>query len=274
MVIGIASFVLALGLGVFSWLKVPAWKQRDFGQRNFKWKTIIIASSLFSIASSVGVCLIELSLWHSYSLWACLTVGLVGYITVLASVTDFALLKIPSDITGAGILVLLPFVAIFWPSLDHLYMLVWLIFVIFFAVMSLLRFMGWADVELLAIFGLAFSGWVDILTMTYGLIVAVIIQLILTPLAGPLKLGVKKKLGERTEWNSETKKMETVIEEAVEEDFIGEHPKRSTQKRNLQNSKKKERTHLPFGPALLIAYMGVAVYSVFQDAPYIYSWWG
>lgn len=274
MVIGIASFVLALGLGVFSWLKVPAWKERDFGQRNFKWKIIIIASSLFSILSSVGVCLIELKLWGSYSLWACLVIGLVGYITVLASVTDFALLKIPSDITGLGILLLIPFVAIFWPSLDHQYMLIWLIFVVFFAVMSLLHFMGWADVELLAIFGLAFSGWVDILYMTYALIAAVVIQLILIPLAGPLKLGVKKKIGAKTEWNSETKQVETVVEEAAEEDFIGVHPKRSTQKRNLQNNKKKERTHLPFGPSLLIAYMGVAVYSVFQHAPYIYSWWG
>lgn len=267
MVIGIASFVLAIGLGVFSWLKVPAWKERDFGQRNFKWKTIIVASSLFSILSSVGVYLI------TYNLWASLSVGLVGYITVLASVTDFGILKIPSDITGLGICLLIPFVAIFWPSLDAFSMIAWLVLVVIFATMSLLRFMGWADVELLAIFGLAFAGWVGIENMAYGLIAAVVIQIILIPLAGPLNLGVKKKIGARTEWNSETKQMETVVEETSEDDYIGEHPKRSTQKRNLKDSSKKERTHLPFGPALLIAYMGVAVYAAFHYVPAIYPWW-
>lgn len=268
MVIGIASFVLALGLGVFSWLKVPAWKERDFGQRNFKWKTIIIASSLFSILSSVGVYLI------TYSLWASLSVGLVGYITVLASITDFGILKIPSDITGLGICLLVPFVAVFWPSLDTFSLICWLVLVVIFAIMSLLHFMGWADVELLAIFGLAFAGWVGLENMAYGLIVAVVIQVILIPLAGPLKLGVKKKIGAKTEWNSETKQMDTVILESSEDDYIGELPKRSTQKRNIRDSNKKERTHLPFGPALLVAYMGVAVYSAYQSAPSIFPWWG
>ena len=268
MVIGIASFVLALGLGVFSWLKVPSWKERDFGQRDFKWKTIIVASSLFSILSSVGVYFL------SHSLWASLTVGVVGYITVLASVTDFGILKIPSDITGIGILILIPFVAVFWPSLDATSMICWLVLVVMFAVMSLLRFMGWADVELLAIFGLAFSGWVGIEKMAYGLIAAVIIQLILIPLAGPLKLGVKKKIGAKTEWNSETKKIETVLEEHNEDDFIGDLPKRSTQKKATKDKSKKERIHMPFGPALLIAYLAVAVYSASQYVPAIYPWWG
>lgn len=267
MVIGIASFVLALGLGVFSWLKVPAWKERDFGQRDFKWKTTIIASSLFSILSSVGIYLV------TYNLWASLSVGLVGYITVLASVTDFGILKIPSDLTGVGICVLIPFVAIFWPSLDAFSMICWLILVVIFAIMSLMRFMGWADVELLAIFGLAFSGWVGIENMAYGLIAAVLIQMILIPLAGPLKLGIKKKIGAKTEWNKETKKMETVIEESSEDDFIGIHPKRATRKKHLRESNRKERIHLPFGPALLIAYMGVAIYSAFHYVPLIEPWW-
>lgn len=267
MVIGIASFVLAIGLGIFSWLKVPAWKERDFGQRNFKWKTIIISSSIFSLLCSVGLYLV------TYNLWVSLSVGLVGYITVLASVTDFAILKIPSDITGVGVCLPIPFVAIFWPSLDTFSMICWLILVVVFAIMSVMRFMGWADVELLALFGLAFSGWVGIENMAYGLIAAVLIQMILIPLAGPLKLGVKKKIGVQTEWNEETKRVETVIEESSEDDFIGVYPKRSTQKKHLKESKKKERTHLPFGPALLIAYMGVAIYAAFHYVPVIYPWW-
>jgi hypothetical protein len=267
MVIGIASFVLALGLGVFSWLKVPAWKEKSFGQRDFKWKTIIISSSVFSFLCSLGLYSI------TYNLWVSLSVGLVGYITVLASVTDFGILKIPSEITSLGMLLFIPFVAIFWPSLDTFSLICWFVLVFLFAVMSLFQLIGWADIELLTIFGFTFSWWVGIENMAYGLIVAVIIQIILIPLAGPLKLGIKKKIGERTEWNKETKRVEIIVEEPDENDFIGEQLKRSVQKKNHRHSKKKARIHLPFGPALLIAYMGVAIYAAFHYVPFIYPWW-
>jgi Flp pilus assembly protein protease CpaA len=267
MVIGIASFVLALGLGVFSWLRVPSWKSREFGQRNFQWKTIIISSSIFSILCSLG-------LYHvTHSLWVSLSVGLVGYITILASATDLAILKIPHEITTLGSCIPIPFVALFWPSLDWLSMAIWFGLVLIFAVLSLFGFMGWADVKLLVIFGLAFSWWVGIEYMANALIVAVIIQLILIPLAGPLKLGVKKKIGAKTAWNEETKRMESVIEEPSEDDFIGESLSRSARKRNLQDNKKKERIHLPFGPALLAAYMVTAIYGSFDYVGYLHTWW-
>jgi Flp pilus assembly protein protease CpaA len=269
MVIGIASFVLAIGLGVFSWWRVPTWSAREFGQRNFKWKIIVLSSFAFSLLSSLG-----LYFFVTHNLWVSLSVGLVGYVTILASVTDFGILKIPHEITTLGSCIPIPFVAIFWPSLDQLSMIIWFVLVFVFAILSLFGFMGWADVKLLVIFGFAFSWWVGIQYMTYGLIVAVLIQIVLIPLAGPLKLGVKKKIGAKTAWNEETKRMEPIIEEPNEDDFIGDSPKRSTQKRELQDSKKKERTHLPFGPALMIAYMGIAIYASFDYAGSIFSWWG
>lgn len=268
MVIEIASFVLlAIGLGVFSWLKVPAWKEKSFGQRKFKWKVIIISSSVFSLICSVGIYLV------TYNLWVSLSVGLVGYITILASVTDFGILKIPSEINGLGMVLFIPFVAIFWPSLDTFSLIFWFVLVFIFAVMSYFHYIGWADIELMTIFGFTFSWWVGMENMAYGLIGAVFVQLILIPLAGPLKLGIKKKIGERTQWNEETKRVEIIVEEPSEDDFIGGHLKRSIRTKNRRHSKKKPRTHLPFGPALLIAYMGVAIYSAFHYVPFVYPWW-
>lgn len=274
----IVSLAIALVFAGLSFWKIPAWQERGYGDRNFKWKLLIGSSVLSSLATA------HLAYWLSDgSLYSSLTVGVLGYLLVLSSSTDFALMKIPSEPTTLAQWIAVPAIVWLWPSLtfdDKLSLFVWFGIVFIFAVLSFLRMFGWADVKLMFAFGTLLAWWVGPLNMMMGFLASAIVALLMMPILKHFGLTVKKTTDETTVWNAETKKLETADRETgvrSEEETHVEEAANSTLIVESENAtekpakKKRKRTYVPFGPALLLAFVAVGLFS---SATGVYSHYG
>jgi prepilin signal peptidase PulO-like enzyme (type II secretory pathway) len=242
-------------MGAFAKWKVPAWQERDFGTRDFKWNLLIGISTALSLAFS------HLAFFLSENSWISLCIGMLGFLVVLASVTDFALMKIPSELTTLVQYAPLPFVALLWPSFDFLdktSMVMWAVLVFIFAVLSFMRFFGWADVKILFAFGTTLSWWVGPEYMMYALLGSSAFALLALPITNKLGYKVKKHLGDSTKWDSEEKKFVAVDRAPIAEEEL-EGLDRKAVREVVKKKKGKKKTFLPFGPALLISFLVMAL---------------
>lgn len=260
----IVSAVIATGMALFSKWKVAAWKKRDFGTRDFKWNLLIGISAVLSFAFA------HLGYFLSSNLWVSSAIGMLAFLVVLSSVTDLALMKIPSELTTLAQYTPIPFIIALWPSFDyydHLSMIMWAVIVFVFFVLSLMRLFGFADVKLLFAFGTLLSWWAGPEYMMYALLGASALALLAMPVTSRFGYGLKKTLKDTTTWNAEEKKLEAVSRIAPEE-LDGLNRKQSRKKRG------KKKTFLPFGPALLVSYLVMALIAASTVYVETYTWWG
>lgn len=268
----IASLAVAAGFATLSYLKIPAWKARGYGDRDFKWNLIILASAISSLASAYLAYFLS-----DGSLYTSLATGVLGYLLVLSSVTDFALMKIPSEPTTLAQWVAVPAIIWLWPSLnyeDKTSLVVWFGIVFVFAVLSYMRRFGWGDVKLMFAFGTLLAWWVGPLNMMIGFLGSSFLALLMIPVLKRMGLTVKKGTSEATVWNPETKQMESTDRESeVTVDTEGSVPPESEGSEDSPAPKKtRKRTFVPFGPALLISFMGIALFASATVAPNHFGW--
>jgi len=248
------ALVVALGMGAFAKWKVPAWQERDFGTRNINWNLLIAISSGLSLAVS------HLAFFLSENIWISLCIGMLGFLTVLSSVTDFALMKIPSELTTLVQYTPIPFVALLWPSFDFYdttAIVMWAVLTFIFAVLSFMRMFGWADVKIMFAFGVTLSWWVGPSYLIYAFMGAAIFALALMPIAGKIGMreyGLKKHISDSTKWDADEKKLVAVDKKPIDaEDLEGLDRKAVREK--VKKVKGKKKTFIPFGPALLISFL-------------------
>lgn len=249
------SVFIAVGMGVFSKWKVSAWQKRDFGDRDFKWNLLI------GISAGSSVLFSQLAFALSADPWVSLCIGMVGFLVVLSSVTDFALMKIPSELTTLVQYTPIPFIAMLWPSFDFydkMSMVMWAGIVLVFAVLSFMRMFGWADVKIMFAFGVTLSWWMGPSFMIYGLLGAAILALAALPFAAKFGYKIKKHLGDGTKWDAEAKKMVAVDRKPVAEEEL-EGLGRKDSRAVIAKAKGKKKTFLPFGPALLVSFLVTAL---------------
>ncbi|MBC9707535.1 MAG: prepilin peptidase [Enterococcus sp.] len=273
LIFSIAAFAIAFGFAGLSFWKIPAWRERGYGDRNFKWKLVIGSAVVSSLATSY------LAYWLSNgSVYSSLAVGVLGYLLVLSSTTDFALMKIPSEPTTLAQFIGVPVIIWLWPSFsfdDKLSLAVWFGIVLIFAVLSFLRFFGWADVKLMFAFGTLLAWWVGPLNMMLAFLGSAIIALLMMPALKLLGLTVKKTTSESTVWNAEKKIMEAVKrEEETSVDVVEPNPIEVTDGTPVEVTvkKKRKRTYVPFGPSLLLAFVATGLIASAIGAPTSYGW--
>lgn len=260
----IISAVIAGVLAIFAKMKVPAWQARDFGDRNFKWNLLIAISTVMSIALG------NLAFFLSHNVWTSASISILSFVVVLASVVDFALLKIPHEMTTVLIVASLPFIPLLWPSFDfydQMTMMVWSGIIVMFFILCYLRMFGWADVKLLFAFGTLLSWWVEPVYMMYAFLGSSLLALAALPLTKRLGYGVKKTLKEHTKWDADEKKL-VAVNSIPEDELDGLNRKQVRKKRG------KKKTFLPFGPALLVSYLVMALIASATISANTYTWWG
>lgn len=123
------------------------------------------------------------------------------------------------------------------------------------------------------------------MNMTYALLISTIIQLIIHAIAPSINLGVRKLKGEATVYDQETKTLvgesTIVLPEEEIKDELGIEKKQNWLTRFdawllkifnkfFKSSKKpkkpkKKRFHVPYGPSLVMSYLGVAIYTAFTS---------
>lgn len=277
-------------LGVFSYKHVPAWNSRDFNVRGLNWNIVIPGSIASSVILSTAV------YFYTNNLWVSLSIALVGFIFPLATATDLSVSKIPQDISVLAYLLPIPLILLCWPSLDQTTVIFWAIMAFLFGALSFVGLgLGFADVRLFILFGTAFSWWMGMMNMTYALLIATVLQLLIHLIGPHINLGVKKTKEENAVYDATTRRLVAESSIVVEEthpvvtngdilpeedsdnntenvviDTDNEHkqPKsKSAEKRAQRKAKRKakKRFHAPYGPSLLLGYLIVAMYTAFTS---------
>lgn len=248
------ALLVALGMGAFAQWKVPAWQERDFGTRDFKWNLVIASATGLSLVVSF------LAFFLSENIWVSLCIGALGFLTVIASVTDYALMKIPSETTTLVQYVPLPFVILLWPSFDFYdktAIIMWAVLTFIFAGLSFLRMFGWADVKIMFAFGVTLSWWVGPTYLIYALLGAAAFALILMPIAPKIgygSYGIKKHLGDSTKWDSDEQKLVAVDKKPIDAEELDGLDRKAVRDK-VTKVKGKKKTFVPFGPPLLISFL-------------------
>lgn len=265
--------IVLIGVLVFASYKfIPGWNKRDFSVKGANWKKVLTsASALAVITSSVAYA-------GTLNGPVALSIALVAYLTVLATYTDLKVYKIPSDISIISYWLPVPFVLLSFKSFDWFGPIAWAILVLLFIGLAwYTKGMGFADIRLLILFGTAFSWWMDPMLMIYTLLIATVLQMIVHVVAPYLKLGVKKQKGANNVWNEETKTIEGGKPTKRRKPQIHVRllayvlPARWTAFLN----RNRPRFHVPFGPALIISYLGSALYYALTSdyLPVLYFFW-
>lgn len=267
--------VLLVGLMVFASYKfIPGWNERDFSVKGANWKNVLIGASGLSMVSSIVAYAGTLNGPVSLSL------AVVGFLTVVASYTDLKVYKIPADLSILCYWIPVPFVLLCFSSIDWFGPITWAVLVILFILVALKsKGLGFGDIRLLILFGTALSWWMDPMLMIYTLLIATVLQIVIHLVAPFLNLGVSKKKGSNTVWNAETKKLEGDKAVATKRRKPGLHikllapilPARWT----ASLFKNRPRFHAPFGPALIVSYLGSALYYALTSdrLPVLYFFW-
>lgn len=283
---------LSLGLTAFGFYRLPHWKEREFGNYDFKWNLIFAGSSIFSFV--VGGLIYHLS----GSPWPGLAVIPMAYMTVLGSITDMKIVKIPSDISILSYWLPVPLLFIFADSYGWLSFGIWMAIVLLFAVFSFAGAFGFADLRIMIMAGTSISWWVGAENILLAFGASAFIQLMLYPVANAFNWGVvkerksmsylvKEKEKEEAERLAVTEESTTEsdplvisgetepVEPELQDKEVSEKPKGKVD--NFLNGKSaKAKRFVPFGPALCIAFCAVSLYYAKVFALYIephYGWW-
>lgn len=263
----ITAIILSGGFSLYAKKKLPQWKERHFGEYDFKWNKIFAWSSVVAFAVSTLVFLI------TSSLAAALAIIPLGYMLVLGSVVDFKISKIPADISFIAYLVPIPLLLLFSDRYGWFSFAVWMGLVAFFFIFTWIGMFGFADLRILILAGTSLSWWVGIenLAMAFGF--SAIIQLIFHAIAhikksdiGTMKTRTgwlyEKELKEQKEAellentpNSEEVKANDESVNETEEVTLVEDVDNADQKKKAGKKKK----FLPFGPALYISFTLLAI---------------
>lgn len=253
----LVAIVLAnLIMGGASRLWVPAWKKRGYDDRPIRWNLLIIISAL--IGMSVGaVAFLGSENWATST-----AVSIVGYLAVFSSTVDILLLRIPSEPTKlAGLLGAILFLAAL-PTVgpeNYMSLVFWGLVLVVFGVCSWLRYLGDGDMKIFTAFFFLLAWWMPPNDMTASMIVLVVFGFITRGLAAMFNIGVDKSVAQQTKWNPETQKMEALdtSQQAGDVHEAGRAEKRKT--------KSKNRKFFPFGPAILVSFLGVAIFSSYNS---------
>lgn len=251
------AFLLSLGANVImaalSFMKIEAWKQRGYDARPIKWNLLIGLSAL--IGTALGI----FGYMGSENPYASATIAIGGYLMVFSSTVDIMLLKIPSEPTKmAGFLGAILFLLSI-PTLipeNYLALAFWGFIIIVFGICSFLGYLGDADMKIFVAFFFLFAWWIPPMEMTAALLLMAVGGLITTMLARFFNIGVEKSIGDRSRWNPETQSMESYSTARTES---------LSTRREKRKAKGKTHKFFPFGPAILVAFVGIAVFSSFNS---------
>lgn len=232
-------------MSIHSLTRIKAWKERGFDARDIRWKLII------SIAGIVGTGIGFFAYMGSGNMYTSATIAIAGYLMVFASTIDVMLLKIPSEPTQLSSLLGAVLFYFSIPSLiaeNYMSLFFWGIILIAFGVCSLLRMLGDADMKIFIAFFFLFAWWLPPTELIVATLLMAILGLVTSVLANFFNLGVEKTLKESMKWNPETKRNEAV--------------KTTTR---VEKNKTKTRKFFPFGPSILVAFVGVAIYASYNS---------
>lgn len=275
---------LSIGLTAFGFYRLPHWKARDFGEHDFKWKTIFSLSTLISFG--VGA----LVYYLASNPWVAVSIIPLAYLAVLGSVTDMKVVKIPNDISILSYWIPVPLLFIFADSYGWLSFAIWMVVVLPFAFFAYIGAFGYADLRIMILAGTSISWWVGAENILLAFGASAFVQLLLHPLAQVFNWGVVK----------ERKSINYIVKEKEEAERIANGEEISIVKQpkpektynnpisrffamlfkkldNLVNGKSdKPKRFVPFGPALMISFCLVGLYYAKAYAVYIephYGWW-
>lgn len=289
---------ISLGLSAFGLYRLPLWKEREFGSVKFKWKTIFASSSVISFV--VGSLIYYLTL----SPWASVAIIPLAYMTVLGSITDMKIVKIPSDISIISYWIPVPLLVIFADSYGWLSFGIWMSIVLLFTFFAYAGAFGFADLRIMILAGTSISWWVGAENILLAFGASALVQLLLHPLANIFNWGVVKErksisyLAKEKEKEKEAEAKTDSVSDLnekteVSEDSIVENternpsagipdenisvPKPKGKVNNFLNGKSdKPKRFVPFGPALMIAFCLVGLYYAKFFAVYLdphFGWW-
>lgn len=253
----LTMILLALGSALvmagYSAVKIDSWKERGFDSRPIRWNLII------GIAALAGVGMGMLSYLGSENPYVSATIVIGGYLMVFSSVIDIMLLKIPTEPTRvASLLGALLFLCCI-PSLvmeNYLSLAAWGIIILIFGVCSLTGALGDADMKIFIAFFFLFAWWMPPMDIVAAIFLMMVMGLVTRGLASILNIGVKKNLSDQSRWNPETGKLEPYNANKID-------TLKTRKERRL--AKGKKRTFFPFGPSILVSFVGVAIYSSFNS---------
>lgn len=281
---------LSIGLSAFGAYRLPKWKEREFGGYDFKWKTIFASSTLISFIT--GALIYSLT----QSPWPAIAIIPLAYMTVLGSITDMKVVKIPSDISILAYWIPVPLLVIFADSYGWLSFAIWMAIVLLFTFFAFAGAFGFADLRIMILAGTSISWWVGAENILLAFGASALIQLLLHPLAHVFNWGIVKERKSISYLVKEKEEAERIAskennvhveadqqqEEAVVPDTETMPSDSNTEKPkgkvdNFLNGKSaKSRRFVPFGPALCIAFCFVGLYYARAFAVYIephFGWW-
>lgn len=266
-----ASVFTSAALWAYSSPRTAEWEARGFTGLPVQWKTLFLLSTLASISLAGLGAIIGADFWQMTSL------GLLGWMTTLVTVTDLRTYKIPREPSVLSYWLGIPLMLGYAFSIESWAPLgafgVWMIIPT-----ALLLFsrggIGMGDVRLLILFGTTLSWWIGIEYMFYALIVACVLQLIL--FAGAVVTGKGKRaavgelmhqdlvqqglIDEEPTTDTISKVDTSEIDLTVPTELV-EPINSSPEDEQEPRKESKKRLHLPFGPALMIAYTAAGVYA-------------
>lgn len=240
-------------MSVFSISRIGAWKKRGYDARDIRWKLLIAISAI------VGIGLGMISYLGSENAYVSATISIAGYLTVFASTTDIMLLKIPEEptrlATFLGAILFLLSIPTLIPE-NYLTLGLWGSAVIIFGICSFVGYLGDADQKLFVMYFFLFAWWLPPTDLVVAIFGMCIIGLFTTSFAKMLNIGVEKSVYDKMVWNPESRKMEAVSTARTET---------LESRSEIRKSKGKVKKFFPFGPAILLSFIGVAIFSSYNS---------
>lgn len=213
---------------------IPAWNARGFGDAGLNWRKTVISALALSLVAGVATALTSGGVLG-------FIMAVFAYFAVVAIATDLSVMKIPFGLSVVTYLAPLLTAPLWFSVADKFSLIAWAVLCVLMYLLALIRGgIGMADIRILFFALTGLSWWVGIMPLTYSLIVACILQIVLMLATQKSSaFGVSKVEGDATIIDSETKELR------------GE---------GVKEGKKKK--HSPFGPALIISFMGASVYAL------------
>lgn len=244
------STLACLIMAVVSAFNIQAWEERGFDARPIRWGVLILVSTLFGIA--VGF----VSFLGTENPLTSASVAIAGYLTVFASTVDVLLLRIPSEPTKMASALGAVLFLIALPTLipeNYLSLLFWGIIILVFGVCSLLGYLGDADMRIFVSFFFLFAWWLPPTEIIAAIFLMALLGFVTRLL---FNIGVEKSISQRAKWNPETQRMEAHSSALSPPEL-----------EKVQTSGKAAKTHkfFPFGPAILVSFLGVAIFASFNS---------
>lgn len=255
------SLISSALLWVKSQKHTSEWEDRGINIR-FQWKSVFLVATLLAVLASTTAGLLGAGFLPAAAL------GILGWMTVLVTVTDFTTYKIPRETSILAYYLGMPLMVAFaitsgsWAPIVAF--LVWFIIptVLFFAAG---KGLGMGDIRLLILFGTTVSWWVGIEYMFYALVAACLLQLLIAlPVALITGRGRRAVPGTTSSTPEPPRAAATSADEedlTVEVEAAEETLDATTDSAPKKDKGQKKKLHLPFGPALMVAFLGMGIYS-------------